>query len=65
MSHERERIYAVFVNTCTHVLLLWELLDLNQGKGNTTNLNISFSTENEKRAAQLIICPFTIIILVQ
>ena len=37
-----------------------ELLDLRKSKqGNTTNLNISFSMENEKRAAQVGFKPTT------
>ena len=31
----------------------WKLLDLINKQGNTTNLNNSFFTENEKRAAQV------------
>ena len=42
----------------------WKLLDLHKSKqGNTTNLNISFSIENEKRAAQVGLEPTTYCIL--
>ena len=38
----------------------WKLLDLHKSKqGNTTNMNISFSIENEKRAAQVGLEPTT------
>ena len=42
------------------MVCMWELLDLHVHKskeGNTTNLNVSFSVENEKRAAQVGIEP--------
>ena len=40
---------------------IWKLLDLHKSKqgNNTTNLNISFSVENEKRAAQVGLEPTT------
>ena len=40
--------------------IFMELLDLHKSKqGNTTNLSISFSMENEKRAAQVGLKPMT------
>ena len=42
----------------------WKLLDLHKSKqGNTTNMNISFSIENEKRAAQVEFEPTTYCLL--
>ena len=42
----------------------WKLLDLYKSKqGNTTNLNNSFSIENEKRAAQVRLEPTTYCLL--
>ena len=43
---------------------IWELLDLHKSKqGNTNNLNIFFSMENEKRAAQVGLEPTTYCLL--
>ena len=45
-------------------MITWELLDIHKSKqGNTTNLNISFSMENEKRAAQVGLEPTTYCLL--
>ena len=42
----------------------WKLLELHKSKqGNTTNMNISFSIENEKRAAQVGLEPTTYCLL--
>ena len=42
----------------------WKMLDLHKSKqGNTTNMNISFSIENEKRAAQVGLEPTTYCLL--
>ena len=46
------------ISSC--ICFMWKLLDLHKSKlGNTTNLNISFSMENENRAAQVGFKPTT------
>ena len=48
----------------SNVTIVRELLDLHESKqGNTTNLNISFSMESEKRAAQVGFKPMTYVLL--
>ena len=59
-----EMFFSQLLYTAIHVravgTCIWKQLDLHKSKqGNTTNMNISFSMENEKRAAQVGLEPTT------